>query len=137
MEAPKVPLGRCQTSDELSKAIAYHLEQGGMRRDIYDRTGLIKTVHDGFETRRLYGIALNNYNGIRKSYPELPPIQIATSDPLSALAQIQQLCAEAEQNTIPAKRWRIWTCVKKVAEKGWQIFTKSFWETLFERIWTK
>lgn len=86
-------IGNCQTPDELAKVIEYHLKQGGMRRDIYNSTGLIRIEYDDFETHRLYGIALNNYNDIRKSYPELPHIQIATSDLLSGLAQIQQLCA--------------------------------------------
>lgn len=87
----------CQTPNELAEAIAYHLKQGGMRRDIIHLdTGERKTVHDEHETHRLYGIALNKYNDIRKLYP-LPSPQIDKSDPLSALAQLQQLCAETGQ----------------------------------------
>lgn len=97
----------CQTPDELAEAIAYHLKQGGMRRDIINgRTGtdIKKTVYDEFETKRLFGIALNNYGEIRKSYPKLPSIQIDTSDPLSGLALIQQLCYESGKADLPNKK---------------------------------
>ncbi len=103
----------CQTPEELAEAIDNRLKQGGMRRDIYEQGVLKKTVYDDFETRRLYGIALSQYNRIRKSYPKLPLPQIDTSDSLSALAQLQQLCAECDgktenpaetkQNVAPAK----------------------------------
>jgi hypothetical protein len=94
-KANRPDIYHCQTPDELAKAIDYHLKQGGMRRVIINgRTGIdiTKTVYDDFETRRLYGIALSQYNKIRKSYPKLPLPQIDTSDPLSALAQLHQLC---------------------------------------------
>jgi len=87
----------CQTPEELAEAIEYHLKQGGMRRDIInDVTGERKTVYDEHETKRLFGTALNSYNDIKKSYPKLPSIRIDTSDPLSGLAQIQQLCTVSE-----------------------------------------
>ena len=94
MKSPNPGLGRCKTPVELAEAIAYHLKQGGMRLEIYEHKELKKTVHDDHETYRVYGIALDNYNEIRKTYPKLPPIQINTSDPLSGIAQIQQLCTE-------------------------------------------
>ncbi len=83
----------CQTSAELAESIEYHLKQGGMCRDIMNLdTGERKTVYDDFETRRVYGMVLNKYTEIRESYPNLPPAQIDSSDPLSGLAQIKQLC---------------------------------------------
>jgi len=88
----------CQTPEELAEAIAYHLKQGGMRRNYYDETGLRETKFDEFETKRLYGVALNKYNEIRKLYPNLPALQIATSDSLSGLAQIQQLCTSKQES---------------------------------------
>lgn len=36
-------------------------------------------------------------------------------------------------NTTPAKGWGITTLFKNIIEKGWQIFTKSFWDSVFER----
>jgi hypothetical protein len=62
----------CQTPEELAEAISYHLKQGGMRREYYDQKGLRDIKYDEFETKRLYGIALNKYNEICKSYPNLP-----------------------------------------------------------------
>ena len=44
--------------------------------------------------------------------------------------------AETEQN-IPTKRCGIKARLKKVVENAWQIFTKSFWETVFDRIFLK
>jgi len=41
-------------------------------------------------------------------------------------AQNAEKPAETEQKAIPAKRWRIPTMIKKVVEKSWQIFIKSF-----------
>ncbi|UCF43247.1 MAG: hypothetical protein JSV99_11855 [Planctomycetota bacterium] len=81
-----------------------------MHRDYYDQTGLRETKYDEFETKRLYGSALNKYNEIRKLYPNLPSIHLSVSDPLSGLAQIQQLCAtehESLQKIIDAlKNWQ-------------------------------
>ena len=35
-------------------------------------------------------------------------------------------------------KWqRLGTGMKKVFEKGWHIFTKSFWETVLDRVWPK
>jgi len=45
--------------------------------------------------------------------------------------------SETRQDTTSAKRWWIPTCIGKILEKGWQIFTKSFWETLFEKMGPK
>ncbi len=45
--------------------------------------------------------------------------------------------AETEKGATPAKRRWMPTCICKIFEKGWQIFTKSFWESLFERMWPK
>ena len=45
--------------------------------------------------------------------------------------------AEPERNAIPAKRWWIPTCLGKIFEKGLYIFTKSFWDSLMERVWPK
>jgi hypothetical protein len=92
------PIGDCQTPEELAESIAYHLKQGGMHRDYSDQTGLRETKYDEFETKRLYGTALNKYNEIRKLYPNCPSLQIATSDSLSGLAQIQQLCASKQES---------------------------------------
>ena len=45
--------------------------------------------------------------------------------------------SELEQNTSPSQ-WRgIVTCLGKIVEKGWQIFTKSFCEAVLDRIWHK
>jgi hypothetical protein len=94
----------CQTSNELAEAIEYHLKEGGMRRSIYEQGVLKRTVFDDFETRRLYGTALNQYNEIRKSNPKLSPLQLDTSEPLSGLAQIQRLCEETEQDATSNKK---------------------------------
>ncbi len=45
--------------------------------------------------------------------------------------------SELERNTRPYQ-WRgIVAWLRKVVERGWQIFTKSFWETVFDRVWPK
>jgi len=41
---------------------------------------------------------------------------------------------ETEQNITPARNHRIWTCIRTVGEKAWQIFTKSFWEAVLDKI---
>ena len=135
MNIHKVPLGKCQTPEELAEVIQYHLEQGGMRRDIYVNSRLVKTISDDFENHRLYGIALNNYNDIRKTYPKLPPIQIATSDPLSGLAQIQQLCVEQgnggqEETTNHGK-------VIQFFLRLYEITIKAVVDAILERFWPK
>ena len=45
--------------------------------------------------------------------------------------------AEAEWDTTLSKFAKTIGWFKHVAEKGWQIFTKSFWEAVFERFWPK
>lgn len=45
--------------------------------------------------------------------------------------------AETEQCTALSKFRRIIICLKKVVEKAWQIFTKSFWESVLERVWPR
>ena len=43
---------------------------------------------------------------------------------------------DAENSTL--SRWaKLKGWLKHVAEKGWQIFTKSFWEAVFDRVWPK
>lgn len=44
--------------------------------------------------------------------------------------------AETEQD-IPTKRFGIKARLKKLVENAWQIFTKSFWETVFDRVFPK
>lgn len=44
---------------------------------------------------------------------------------------------EAIGNSNPSKRTKTKGYFKYAVEKGWQIFTKSFWETLFDRVWPK
>jgi len=53
-------------------------------------------------------------------------------DDLNDLSELKP--AETKQDVIPAKGRRIIASFNKVVEKAWQIFTKSFWETVFERI---
>jgi len=48
----------------------------------------------------------------------------------------RRLCEQLPKDT-PDKRQRFVNCAKKIIEKGWQIFTKSFWETVFDRVWPK
>ena len=51
---------------------------------------------------------------------------------------ITQTAPEKEQNATPAKWWRrIVTGLGKLLEKGWYIFTKSFWETFWEKFGPK
>lgn len=45
--------------------------------------------------------------------------------------------AERGGNATPAKGLGITTLFKNIIEKGWQIFTKSFWDSVFERMWPK
>ena len=120
----------CQTSNELAEAIKYHLNQGGMRRDIYEQGVLTKTVFDDFETRRLYGAALNQYNEIRKSNPKLPLPQIDTSEPLSGLAQIQRLCAGTEQGTTSNKKNSKRELFYKLYEKTLKAFFSAVIEAM-------
>jgi hypothetical protein len=42
-----------------------------------------------------------------------------------------------EENPSRSKFTRVMKQVKNVVEKAWQIFTKSFWETVFDRVWHK
>lgn len=44
---------------------------------------------------------------------------------------------ETGGNATPAKGWGITTLFKNIIEKGWQIFTKSFWEAVLDRVWPK
>ena len=95
------PIQLCQTPEELADSISCHLTQGGARLDIIDvRTGtdIRKTVYDEFGTKGLFGSALNKYNELCKSHPQLPLAKIDTSEPLSGLAQIQQLCMDNKWN---------------------------------------
>jgi hypothetical protein len=41
--------------------------------------------------------------------------------------------AETWGNATSAKGWGITILFKNIIEKGWQIFTKSFWDSVFER----
>ncbi len=65
------------------------------------------------------------------------------ADTLRQIAQsareelVSEKPAETGRDTTPAKHWGIWTWLGKIIEKGLYIFTKSFWETLFERMWPK
>ncbi len=64
----------------------------------------------------------------------------AILDEVEAIQKKQQpepTSSETEQNTTPAKCLGIWTRIKKIFEKGWQIFTKSFWEVVLDRVWHK
>jgi hypothetical protein len=45
--------------------------------------------------------------------------------------------SELEQDTSPSQWHGIATWLGKVVERGWQIFIKSFWETIFDRVWPK
>ena len=56
---------------------------------------------------------------------------------LVSAKQVAQKSAEAKQNTFPSKFVKTTGRLKHVAEKGWQIFTKSFWEAFFDRVWPK
>jgi hypothetical protein len=44
---------------------------------------------------------------------------------------------ETKQNTTPSKLRGIATCFGKILEKVLYIFTKSFWDSLWERMWPK
>jgi hypothetical protein len=87
---------------------------------------------------------------LQKEYPALKTANFSNEeDPLTGLQNIMQLCREAasdnagdtknqkpakeEGNATPAKEWWITTLFKNIIEKGWQIFTKSFWDSVFER----
>jgi hypothetical protein len=70
-------------------------------------------------------------------YDEYPPISslilpVPDEDVLPTTSH-----GEAEQKATSAKGCGVWTCIKKVVEKGWQIFTKSFWEAVLDRVWPK
>ena len=45
--------------------------------------------------------------------------------------------AEAEREATPGRWQRFVSCAKKVVEKGWQIFTKSFWEAVLDKMLPK
>jgi len=45
--------------------------------------------------------------------------------------------AQPEQKATPGKWQRFVTCAKKVIEKAWQIFTRSFWEALLDKMFPK
>ncbi len=45
--------------------------------------------------------------------------------------------AKKKQNAARSKTAKIVRCTKNLFEKGWAIFTKSFWEALLERVWPK
>jgi 6-pyruvoyl-tetrahydropterin synthase len=49
------------------------------------------------------------------------------------LRTVSSKVEEPEGNATPAKEWWITTLFKNIIEKGWQIFTKSFWDSVFER----
>lgn len=52
-------------------------------------------------------------------------------------SQKAEQAAETKQNTTHAGQRGIITCLKKVGEKALQIFTKSFWDAVLERVWPK
>jgi hypothetical protein len=134
MKVQNPSVGGCKTPEELSEAIKYHLEQGGMRLCIINETkGIRETVYDDAETRGLYGNALNNYLEIRKSYPNLPLIQISTSDPLSGLAQIRQLCDES----IGTARGRKGGWIGNFFWKLYEMTLKIIVDAVLERWWPK
>ncbi|MDD5327975.1 MAG: hypothetical protein PHY02_09225 [Phycisphaerae bacterium] len=50
-------------------------------------------------------------------------------------AEAKETSGKAEEtggNATTAKEWGIKTFFKNIIEKGWQIFTKSFWDSFFE-----
>lgn len=71
-------------------------------------------------------------SSVNCSYPE--EIKKAVEEIKSPVAQKP---AEPEQKATPAKWWGIPTCLRKILEEGWQIFTKSFWDSVFDRCWPK
>ena len=90
----------CQTANELADAIGEFLKQGGglYLKTIGDATKgtITNTIEpDDVVNTNTYGRALNKYNELRKSNHQLLPLTIDASDPLSGLAQIQQLCAKS------------------------------------------
>jgi hypothetical protein len=51
--------------------------------------------------------------------------------------QADLAAAETERNTTPAKWWGIPTCLGKILEKVLYVFTRSFWDAVFDRRWPK
>lgn len=96
-----------------------------------------KLAEQGYDHALAHAIRLCNSN------PKLPPLPGSTSDPITDLRFLQEWCikaqnpAETGRNTTPTKFRRIIIYLKKVVEKAWQIFTKSFWESVLERVWPK
>jgi hypothetical protein len=86
---------------------------------------------------------------LRKDKPELPPLPPTETDPFLGLQTIQEWCIDAEKTTKPADLARkqkkdeqtasggIIGQLKHVAEKCLEIFTKSFWEAVLDRVWPK
>lgn len=121
----------CQTPEELAEAIGDYLEHGGVHVHIVDERKdpiIERTERDHITNTKQCGLALRRYNEICRSYPNLPPPRIDTSDPLSGLAQLQGLCmegqrgepkgqvrpAETGRDVGPGKWRRRIECVKKV-----------------------
>jgi hypothetical protein len=93
------------------------------------------------------------YDGEPVFYEEYPPISsqiqpdvVVEEDylpkekdgPASGKADLpSEQPTETKRNAAPAKGWGITTLFKNIIEKGWQIFTKSFWEAVLDRVWPK
>lgn len=78
---------------------------------------------------------LSHISKIVNSYIESMVLTAAAS---GKAGDITQTAPEKEQNATPAKWWRrIVTGLGKLLEKGWYIFTKSFWETFWEKFGPK
>jgi len=90
------------------------------------------------QTKKAIAIADSNSFKLNLCKTRLSSDQLAESllhvAKISKNELVAQKPEETEQNTTPTRNHRIWTCFRRVGEKAWQIFTKSFWEAVLDKI---
>lgn len=142
----------CQQPAELKRAISEFMKiQTGRRVNLAGKESVAVPLIDEHTDQTLREGVAEAYAAARKmlkTYQTLPNVPAPSVVPLESLVKLSEWCdramrqmpekaAATERNTTHAKRRGVITCLKKVVEKAWQIFTKSFWESVLERVWPK
>lgn len=142
----------CQQPRELQRAISEFMKiQTGRRVSLAGKGSVAVPLIDEHTDQTLREGVAEAYAVARKmrnNDPALPDVPAPSVVPLESLGRLSEWCeramrempekpAETKLDITSAKCRGIRARFNKVVEKAWQIFTKSFWETVFDRIFPK